>query len=80
MYICLCHAVTDTEIIDAMSNGADNVTALMNELKVATQCGGCLNDVTEMVQRNHHLSGAEMPCETESASLGVQIFSPAAYS
>lgn len=49
MFICLCHAVTDHEITAAVDNGLNDVGALMNELKVATQCGSCLNEVIEIL-------------------------------
>lgn len=51
MYICLCHAVTDSTIVEAMHNGACSVKDLIKELKVATQCGGCFEEVADMVEQ-----------------------------
>ena len=41
MYVCLCHAVTETNIHHAVLRGACSLRDLRNELKVATQCGRC---------------------------------------
>ncbi len=50
MYICLCHAVTDSRIKEAMNNGASSVQDLKDELNVATCCGRCLNEVNDIVE------------------------------
>ncbi|MBS9782158.1 MAG: (2Fe-2S)-binding protein [Gammaproteobacteria bacterium] len=52
MYICLCHAVTDSTIKKAIDNGASSVQDLKDELNVATCCGRCLNEVNEIME-NH---------------------------
>ncbi len=52
MYICLCHAVTDSTIKEAINNGASSVQDLKDELNVATCCGRCLNEVSNIVE-NH---------------------------
>lgn len=41
MYVCLCHGVTDTQIENAIDNGATTMKRLSSELKVGTQCGKC---------------------------------------
>lgn len=76
MYICLCHAVTDRTINEALENGASSVTELMKELKVATQCGSCLSDVSTMVEKKAHQ--AEYADELVVNQTGVQIFMPLA--
>lgn len=53
MYVCLCHAVTDHEINDAIAAGLDNVDALMHELNVATQCGSCLSQVFDLLESSN---------------------------
>lgn len=61
MFVCLCHSVTDSDINQAIENGAESVAELMRELKVATQCGSCLDDVSALVSQQQN-----------SASLAVQ--------
>ncbi|CUA85703.1 MULTISPECIES: bacterioferritin-associated ferredoxin [Gulbenkiania] len=41
MYICLCNAVTDTHIREAVENGATRMRDLNLQLGVASECGKC---------------------------------------
>lgn len=41
MYVCVCNAVTDSEIREAYAEGACSFDALRDELGVATCCGCC---------------------------------------
>ncbi|PID66361.1 MAG: hypothetical protein CR975_03365 [Gammaproteobacteria bacterium] len=76
MYICLCHAVTDNSIKEAINNGAASVTDLMNELNVATRCGCCLGEVARLVESGGKAYAA-LPCPADGSQTGVQMFYPA---
>ncbi len=41
MYVCLCNAVTDTQIRDAARRGARSLADLNSQLRVASCCGRC---------------------------------------
>ena len=41
MYVCICKAVTDTQIKRAVDNGASSLRDIRNELGAMTQCGKC---------------------------------------
>jgi bacterioferritin-associated ferredoxin len=41
MYVCLCKAVTDSQIRASVSGGACTFADIRRELGVATQCGKC---------------------------------------
>ncbi|MCC6714035.1 MAG: (2Fe-2S)-binding protein [Gammaproteobacteria bacterium] len=41
MYVCLCNAVTERDIRDAVDGGARGLEDLRNRLHVATCCGAC---------------------------------------
>jgi len=41
MYVCICHAVTDTDINNAVEGGIDTMKKLSEKLSVGTQCGLC---------------------------------------
>ena len=41
MYICLCNAITDRQIVRAAEQGARSDEDLANELGVGTGCGRC---------------------------------------
>lgn len=50
MYVCVCHAVTDTQIRDAVQAGCCSMRDLRNELGVATQCGRCACHARDVLQ------------------------------
>lgn len=41
MYVCLCKAVTDNQIHEAVQNGATRFVQVRKELGLASQCGKC---------------------------------------
>lgn len=41
MYVCLCKAVTDTQIRQAVENGATSFGQIRKDLSLAAQCGKC---------------------------------------
>lgn len=41
MYVCICHAVTDRQIRDAIARGATSLDDLTMSLGVGTGCGCC---------------------------------------
>lgn len=41
MYVCLCKAVTDTQIREAVENGATSFGQVRKDLSLAAQCGKC---------------------------------------
>lgn len=43
MYVCICHSVTDRDIIKAAEKGAACLQDLSDTLNVATCCGRCAN-------------------------------------
>ncbi len=42
MYVCVCNAVTDHDIRQAVEQGAHSLDALREQLNVATCCGQCV--------------------------------------
>ncbi len=51
MYICICKKITDTQIHQAVENGATSLDELSERLGVATQCGKCGKCARKMVRR-----------------------------
>ncbi|MFZ5533624.1 MAG: (2Fe-2S)-binding protein [Pseudomonadota bacterium] len=50
MYVCLCRAVTDRDVNQAIAQGHQSLPALQATLGVATGCGRCRNHVCRMLQ------------------------------
>ena len=49
MYVCLCRAVTDHQIRQAVENGVDNFRELRDALDVGTCCGRCVPDARVLI-------------------------------
>ncbi len=41
MYVCLCKSITDSQIREAVANGATRFGQVRKELGLAAQCGKC---------------------------------------
>jgi bacterioferritin-associated ferredoxin len=41
MYVCICNAVNERRILQAIENGTKTWKALSHELNIGTQCGKC---------------------------------------
>lgn len=48
MYVCLCMGVTDSQIQDAVREGATTVRRLRKQLGCTGQCGKCKQQVREL--------------------------------
>ena len=49
MYVCLCKAVTDSEILDAVDEGAVHVSHLADRLCLGTGCGRCRETAQQLI-------------------------------
>jgi bacterioferritin-associated ferredoxin len=50
MYVCVCNAVTDREIVERVRAGADTLEAIRYELGVATCCGQCADCAASLIE------------------------------
>lgn len=50
MYVCLCKAVTDSQIKQAVEDGAQSFREVRDSLGVATVCGSCACAAKELVK------------------------------
>ena len=58
MYVCLCKAVSDSEVGEAIAEGARTVDAVGSACGAGTGCGACRPMIHEMIE----LSGT--PCSS----------------
>ncbi|MEE8496456.1 MAG: (2Fe-2S)-binding protein [Xanthomonadales bacterium] len=49
MYICICHAVTDSAIHKAVSGGVSSFRGLRSATGCGTQCGCCVAQAREVM-------------------------------
>ena len=50
MYVCICNAITDTQIREAAESGVSDLWQLQAELGVATQCGSCREQASAIIR------------------------------
>lgn len=50
MYVCLCNGVTESQIRDAVSEGATSLLDLSSRLGVAMTCGRCADCARQVIQ------------------------------
>lgn len=53
MYVCICHDVKDSQIINAINQGINSMEALKCKLDVATCCGCCEPMVQDLLDEYH---------------------------
>ena len=57
MYVCVCQAVTDSEIHQAARNGAKTLKDLRRDLRVSVECGRCASCARQCLKAaNEHFS------------------------
>ena len=56
MYVCVCNRVTDTQILNACSQGANSMECLQSSLKVATCCGRCEDCARKLLHESMSIS------------------------
>lgn len=67
MYVCVCHGVTDKDIVKAIDGGIHTMEGLSNELMVGTCCGRCSDCAREVLNESLPLSSS-VPFSTNLAA------------
>jgi len=49
MYVCVCHAVSDREIREAVDRGARSLFEVQCQLPVGSCCGRCADTASQVV-------------------------------
>ncbi len=49
MYVCLCKAITDKQIRDAVDNGVQNIAQLQETCGAASGCGSCRDVAQDLI-------------------------------
>ena len=61
MYVCICNAITDTQIRKAAKSGVRNLWDLQRELGVATGCGSCTETASEILRESRQQTSRMNP-------------------
>lgn len=62
MYVCVCNAVTDKAIQQAVQQGHDSFEAIQGELSVGTCCGRCKPFACELIDQCLEKRSASHAC------------------
>lgn len=63
MYICICRGVTDTQIREAVQNGANSLKDVRRLTGASSQCGKCSPAACELIKQE--LVELELSLSTE---------------
>lgn len=66
MYICICHAVTESQILQAAREGTTKLKDLRRKLGVSSDCGLCANCAKQCLQDARKGSGNCGPMQASS--------------
>jgi len=50
MYVCICKAITDQQVYQALDQGAHNFKEVSKRLGVGTQCGICCQRAQRLIK------------------------------
>lgn len=59
MYVCICHAVTDRQLQEAISQGTQSLRGLSRQLGVVSSCGKCGSCVRDILQQYQQATPGE---------------------
>ncbi|MBT3045612.1 MAG: (2Fe-2S)-binding protein [gamma proteobacterium symbiont of Ctena orbiculata] len=68
MYVCVCHAITDSDIRSAAGKGVSSLEALGDELRLGTCCGRCKECANKVLQQSLMESCGTGHCKLGSAA------------
>lgn len=52
MYICICNAITDGQILEAQEKGYRSFPEIRRHLGIGNCCGRCVKAAKEVIQQN----------------------------
>ncbi len=69
MYVCICNAITDKQIRQAAESGVRDLWGLQKELGVASNCGSCKEQASEILREHRRTSEYVQPTMYRPASV-----------
>ncbi len=61
MYICVCNAISERHVQEAIAQGAKDLSDLQAQLGVATCCGQCAETATDYLPGGQYAADAMPP-------------------
>lgn len=75
MYVCVCKGITDSQIIQAVENGAANYAHVREALGIASCCGLCAKETKALVKNTAAKVAYKNTLEAtqRAANLGYEV-------
>jgi bacterioferritin-associated ferredoxin len=70
VYVCVCHAVSDTAVIASVQAGATTVAEVGARTRAGTSCGTCRDHIDEVILRCAASCALATACVQERALAG----------
>ena len=61
MYVCVCNAVTEQDIFNAVAEGCSSLRQLREQLGVGACCGRCTGCAREVLRNSHPARARHRP-------------------
>jgi bacterioferritin-associated ferredoxin len=68
MYVCMCHAVTEDQVKQAIDQGANSPRRIAQGCKAGTDCGSCVRRIQALLGEH---GGRPCPTARLAAKLGL---------
>ena len=68
MYVCVCLAVTDSQVTSAIEGGASSVEAVTKRCGAGGDCGSCHEMIEEMIEAKSCVRRRTLPVVTSADS------------
>lgn len=72
MIVCICNAISERDIDEAVENGATTMAALRAALRISSQCGNCSGCAEACLERALDGRHRTEPCSTLSGVATTQ--------
>jgi bacterioferritin-associated ferredoxin len=74
MFVCVCNAVSDTQIEDAVDAGVTSFEAIQEQLGVANTCGTCACEVKQILSTKLNSALASRAAANQGSRGARQVF------
>lgn len=71
MYVCVCHAVTDRDITQAVAEGADSLRDLRERTGLGSTCGRCAQCANACLKEARSSEARTIPLFRSSPALSA---------
>jgi len=71
MYVCVCLAVTDSQIRQAIEDGAHSLTDLRRIFGITLECGRCTDLARQLLKAGHEAAHGAPPVDTKKRAAGT---------